>query len=365
MQFAPFQYMRYAKRLEYASGIFLAGSGMAVPKPDQFSIKPEDVGLDSMCASYGDPRNVNWLADSLRCSGEQVVLASGSSSANTLVFMAAVTTGDKVIIETPGYPQFYSLASIVGAEVIKLPRVFENDFLPDIEQFKKLMAHKPKLIVLTNLHNPSMARIPQDMLKQMIDIAAEVGAIVLVDEVYLDHLKIGDADASAFTLGENVAIPSSLTKVYGLGALRLGWAAAPEKLAARMLDLADVIDPELSPVTQKIAFRGLQALSKLRPLARTLHEKRWPIMKEWLDSRKDVQHFHPPGGITVWLRVDGITETGNLAGIAQRDYGVLIVPGEYFQAPGWLRIGYKIEPSTLRQGLEQLGKAIDDVRSHQ
>ncbi|MHC4840604.1 MAG: pyridoxal phosphate-dependent aminotransferase [Planctomycetota bacterium] len=365
MQFEPFQYMRYAKRLEYAKGIFMAGSGMSAPKPDMFSFKPDDVDLDTLCASYGDPRNVNWLADRYRCSGEQIVLASGSSGANTLVFMSAITHRDKVIIETPGYPQFYSLASIVGAEVIKLPRLFENGYLPDVEQFKKLMAHKPKLVVLTNLHNPSMSRMPHDLLKEMINIAAENDAMVLVDEVYLDHLKIGDSDASAFTLGDNVAITNSITKVYGLGRLRLGWAAVPKALASTMLDLMDVIDPELSPVTQGMAYKALRALPRLRPIARRLHESRWPIVKEWLDSRDDIEYFHPPGGITVWIRINGISETGNLAGIARRDYGVLVVPGEYFQAPGCLRVGFKIEPTTLRKGLEQLGKAIDDVRSHQ
>ncbi len=363
MDFEPFQYMRYAKRLEYADGIFMSGSGMSPPKSDLLSFEPADFSLTSLCSNYGDPRNVAWLADKYGCGGERILLAAGSSEANFLVYAAQLNPGDKVIIETPGYPQFFSLASLVQAEVVRLPRKVENGFLPDLAQLKSLMDDNVRMIVLTNLHNPTMSFMPRETMQAIIDLAAKHDALVLVDEVYIDHLKPGD-DYTAFSLGDNVAVTSSLTKVYGLSGLRFGWAAAPERLVSRMLDLVDIVDPELPTIAQNLAHRALEALPRLRPVARRLHEQNWPVVEEWLKSRTDIEYFQPPGGITVWLRVKGIEETGNLTTVCRNDYGVLVVPGEYFQSPGWLRIGYKIEPTRLRQGLELLGKAIDDFRSH-
>jgi aspartate/methionine/tyrosine aminotransferase len=363
MDFEPFQYMRYAKRLEYADGIFMAGSGMNKPRRDKLQFKESDFSLDSLCSNYGDPRNLAWLADKYGTTGEHVVLTAGSSEANFLVYCAALSAGDKVIVETPGYPQFSSLASMIGAEVLWLPRHLENGFEPDIEEFKKLLDENVRLVVLTNLHNPSMARMPQELMQEIVKLSAENDTLVLVDEVYIDHLKPGDGDASAFSLGDNVVVTSSLTKVYGLSGLRFGWAVGPAKLMNTMLDLIDIVDPELPTVTQNMANRALQNLGRLRPIARRLHEQNWPIVKEWADARPDVEYFHPPGGITVWLRMTDIEETGNLATIARNDYGVLVVPGEYFQSPGWLRIGYKIEPTAVREGLSRLGKAIDDYQS--
>lgn len=364
MDFEPFQYMRFAKRLEYADGIFMAGSGMNRPKADLLSFKESDFSLESLCSNYGDPRNVAWLAEHYGTSGEHVVLTAGSSEANFLVYAALLCPGDKVIVETPGYPQFFSLASLVGAEAIKLPRRFENGFQPDMDEFKKLLDDHVRLVVLTNLHNPSMARLSPEIVKEMAEEAAKVGATLLVDEVYIDHLRPGDGDESAFKQGENVVVTSSLTKVYGLSGLRFGWAIGPRKLASKMLDLIDVVDPELSTVAQNMAHRALENLARLRPVARRLHERNWPTVKEWLETRDDIEYYHPPGGITVWLRVKGVEETGNLATVARQDYGVLVVPGEYFQSPGWLRVGYKIEPTSVREGLNRLGKAIDDFKSH-
>lgn len=363
MDFEPFQYMRYAKRLEYADGIFMAGSGMNRPKPGVIDWKDSDQRLDSLCSNYGDPRNIAWLADKYKTGGEHVVLCAGSSEANFLAYMAALNAGDKVIVENPGYPQFRSLASIVNAEVIDLPRRAENGFLPDIEEFKSLLDENVRLVVLTNLHNPSMALMPRELMQQFVDASNENGSLVLVDEVYIDHLRPGE-DFSAFELGDNVIVTSSLTKVYGLSGLRFGWATGPQKLLSKMLDLIDIVDPELPTIAQNMAHRALESLSRLRPVARRLHEQNWPVVKEWADAREDVDYFAPPGGITVWLRIKGVEETGNLATVARNDYGVLVVPGEYFQSPGWLRVGYKVEPSAVREGLARLGKAINDFKSH-
>jgi len=364
MDFEPFQYMRYAKRLEYADGIRMSASGMLPPKGDVLTFRPADFTLTSLCSNYGDPRNIATLAEHYGTSGENIVLTAGSSEANFLVYAAALGQGDKVIIESPGYPQFKSLASLVGAQVLELPRRFENAFQPEPDEFKKLLSDDVRLVVLTNLHNPSMARMPVDIMQEIVTAAAGVGATVLVDEVYIDHLKPGDGDVSAFKLGDNVVVTSSLTKVYGLSGLRFGWAVGPAGLLSKMLDLMDIVDPELPTVAQNLAHYALENLPRLRPLARRLHEQNWPVVKEWLDGREDIEYFHPPGGITVWLRIKGVNETGNLATIARQDYGVLVVPGEYFQSPGWLRVGYRIEPNAVRDGLARLGRAIDDFKSH-
>jgi aspartate/methionine/tyrosine aminotransferase len=364
MHFEPFQYMRYAKRMEYADGVFMAGSGMRMPTRDELLFKDDDFSLTSLCANYGDPRNVAQLAERYGCSGEHIVLTAGSSEANFLAFACLLSPGDKVIVETPGYPQFRSLASLVHAEMVDLPRRAEDGFVPDIEEFKALLDDNVRLVVLTNLHNPSMALTPRAELRQMINLAAEAGVHVLVDEVYLDHLKPGENDESAWGLGDNVIVTNSLTKVYGLGGLRFGWAVAPPRLAARMLDLLDVVDPELPAVTQNLGFRVLERLPRLRPRARRLHEQNWPLVAEWMDSRPDITGYEPPGGITAWMRIDGVEETGNLVTVCRSDYGVLVVPGEYFQAPGWLRVSYGMDPTTLLDGLDRLARAIDDFRAH-
>ncbi len=364
MDFEPFAYMRHAKRLEYADGIYLAGSGMFAPKAQDVNFGPEDFELDALCNSYGDPRNVDWLANRYKCGGQNVVLTAGSSEANYFAFASVLQPGDKVLIETPGYGQFTSLTTLCGCRPVPFKRRFETGFAPDLADFKRMLDDKTKLAVLTDLHNPSMAKLPKDLLKDLIAAAAKNGTQVLVDEVYIDHLKVGEADDTCFGYGDNVIVTSSLTKVYGLSALRFGWALAPARIAARMCDLADVVDPEISPVCQNMAVKALQALARLRSMTRGLHERNWPIMAEWLKTRPDIEAFIPPGGIVCWMRIKDLDETGNLATVLRNEYGVMVVAGEYFQSPGFLRVGYKTNAAELREGLARIGRAIDDVKSH-
>src|SRR5262245_34233909 len=99
MEFEPFSFMRHAKRLEYADGIYMAGSGMFAPKKADLDFSGHDYDLDALCNSYGDPRNVEWLASRYKCSGRNVVLTAGSSEANFLALTAILHAGDKVIVE--------------------------------------------------------------------------------------------------------------------------------------------------------------------------------------------------------------------------------------------------------------------------
>ena len=85
--------------------------------------------------------------------------------------------------------------------------------------------------MLTNLHNPSSVFTSPEVMQAVIDLAAEAGAIVLVDEVYLE-LTFGTGPArTSFTQGGNVVVTSSLTKAYGLSGLRAGWILAQPDLA--------------------------------------------------------------------------------------------------------------------------------------
>lgn len=362
MDFEPFDYMRFAKRLEYAPGVYLAGSGMPTPRAEDVGFQPEDYALESLCHNYGDPRNMDWLSRQYGCEGGNVVLTAGSSSANFLAFAALLKQGDRVIIESPGYAQFFSLASLVGATPVPLPRRFESGFTPDPAEFKRLLKPRTPLAVLTNLHNPTMAATPREVLAEIVAAAAANGTQVLVDEVYIHHLLPGQGDTSAWGLGDNVIVTTSLTKVYGLSGLRFGWALAPRATAARMVDLTDIVDPQLVPIAQNLAWRALQNLPRLRPAARRLHEAHWPIVRQWLQSRPDLEYFAPPGGIVVWVRIKDAQETTSLCEFLRTQHGVMLVPGEVFQSPGWVRLGFRAEPTRLRDGLERFGRGLDAWR---
>src|SRR5215207_6080944 len=170
---------------------------------------------------------------------DSVVAATGTSMANHLAMAALLEPGDEVLIEQPTYDPLLGVARYLGADVRRFERAFENGFRIDPGEVARRVTPRTRLVVLTNLHNPSSAFTEEATLEALRDIARGVGARLLVDEVYLDAV-FERAPPTALRLGPEFVVTSSLTKVYGLSGLRCGWVLAEAALAQKMWRLNDL-----------------------------------------------------------------------------------------------------------------------------
>ncbi len=177
--------------------------------------------------AYGYEPLVKALAAKCGVAEDCVATAQGTSMANHLAMAATVEPGDEVLIEHPAYPLLWETAGYLGAHVKYFERRPEENFAIDPDALERAVTPRTRLIVITNLHNPSCAYTEESTLRRVGDIAKSVGARVLVDEVYLD-LLFEDAPETAFKLGPEFLVTSSLTKVYGLSGLRCGWVLAED-----------------------------------------------------------------------------------------------------------------------------------------
>src|SRR4029077_3896737 len=172
--------------------------------------------------SYGYPPLSQAIAAHNKVDPECVVTSAGTSMANHLAMAAIIELGDEVLIEHPAYGPILDIAQYLQANVKRFRRVEENGWGGDPEEVRRCITPKTRLIVITNLHNPTSVLTPDSVLREIGDIARSAGALVLVDEVYLDALY-DDTQRTSFHLGPNFVVTSSLTKVYGVSGLRCGW----------------------------------------------------------------------------------------------------------------------------------------------
>src|SRR5581483_11316090 len=151
--------------------------------------------------------------------------AEGTSFANFLAMATILNPGDEVLIENPHYGLLSDTVQYIGAEVRLFPRLAEEGYGVNPARVREAMSPRTKLIVLTNLHNPSSVLTPDATLREVVELARSVGARVLVDEVYLDAVY-ENTPRTSFHLGPEVVVTNSLTKVYGVSGLRCGWILA-------------------------------------------------------------------------------------------------------------------------------------------
>src|SRR6266513_4308470 len=225
-------YMQWAKKRPSVKYDLALSGILNLPFPElEATVEDIDLNGDN---SYGYAPLVDALAKHCDVPSENVVTISGGTSmANHLAMAAAIEHGDEVLIEQPTYEPLLALAQYFGANVKRFARSAENNFRVDLDDLTSQVTSRTRLIVLTNLHNPSSALVDEDTLRRIGEIAQGVGARVLVDEVYLEAMFDG-VPHSSVSLGPQFIATSSLTKGYGLSGLRCGWILAEPELAQRM-----------------------------------------------------------------------------------------------------------------------------------
>jgi aspartate/methionine/tyrosine aminotransferase len=289
----------------------------------------------------------------------QVATGTGTSGTNFLVYAALLDAGDEVLVETPGYDPLFAAAELLGGRVVQFPRRFEDGYAVDPGLVKRAITPRTRLIVITNLHNPSGVTADRAALEEVGRAAAHVGAHVLVDEVYRDS-AFRTPDPPSATLGERFITTSSLTKSYGLGGLRCGWALASPDVAERIRRARDIVDGVGAFPPDRMAVAAFEHLDRLANRARRILETNFAIVHDFLDTRHELEYVPPAGGTVVFPRLRGAADAAPFTERLLRDEQVGVVPGRFFQAPAHFRLAFgMLSPELLREALARTGRALD------
>jgi aspartate/methionine/tyrosine aminotransferase len=261
------------------------------------------------------------------------------------------------LFEHPAYEPMLAAALYLGAKVRRFPRRFDAGFMS--EGLESLVSTKTRLIVLTNLHNPSGVLIDEAEIKQIGELARSVGARVLVDEVYMQTL-FEDAPRTAFHIGNEFVVTSSLTKAFGLSGLRCGWIFAEPELAKRMWLLNDLFAATPVHAGERLSVVAMQQLGEIGARAKALLDRNRMLLNEFLDTREDLEVIRADFGTVMFPRVRG-ESSDELCQLLRDKYETSVVPGRFFEMPAHFRVGIAGDTTVLEVGLERLGKALDEL----
>ena len=351
------EYMHWAKTRSRAR-FNLATSGVANVSIDELSVTIRDLEI-TRDGGYGYEPLQQALATRYGVDVDSIVAATGTSLANHLAMASLVKPGDEVLIESPTYEPLLALASYLGAEVKRFERRFEDGFRVMPGDIEKNISSRTRLIVITNLHNPTGVLTDEGTLKQVGEIAKSVNARVLVDEVYLEAL-FEKRGRTAFHLGTEFIVTSSLTKVFGLSGVRCGWIIAEPKLADNIWRLNDLFGAMAAHPAERLSVIALQQLDKFIVRAQSLLERNRRLVSEFLDSRSDLETVRPQFGTILFPRLKEGT-ADKLCDLLREKYETSVVPGRFFEMPAHFRLGLGGDSLILSEGLQRLGSALDDL----
>jgi len=350
-------YMHWAK---FKRPVRFALTGSEVPhfRMDSLPISIADLDLDG--ASHPRYRPLREaIGERYGVPVGQVVAADGTSMANFLALAALIGPGDEVLVEHPTYDPLLGAASFLGADIKRFDRKPRDGFRLDVSAIEQVLSPKTRLIVITNLHNPSGALAEESELRALGDLAAKVGARVLIDEVYLDSAV--PPRPSAVHLGPQFVITNSLTKVYGLSGLRCGWIFAEPQLAERMWRVNDLFGVNQAHPAERLACIAFEHITEVLGDSPTMLERNRQIFNSFVGSRSDIQCMRAEHGITAFPHWDG-GDTQRLDDHLREHYDASVVPGRWFEMPEHFRVGFGMPTSDFQAGLSRLESALDDLR---
>jgi aspartate/methionine/tyrosine aminotransferase len=353
-------YLEWAKLYSVAK-FNLATSGMASLPLSELGVTIDQLEINGP-SIYGYEPLLQAIARRYRVPQECVVSAVGTSLANYLALAATTEPGDEILVEQPTYEVILSAAQYLGLEIRRFPRRPENNFAIDPDDVARNVTSRTRLIAICNFHNPSGALVPDATLRIVGELAKNVGAYVLVDEVYREML-FESAPASAFHIDpQRFIVTNSLTKGYGLSGLRCGWVLAPPDLAQRMFRINDLHGATFAHPAELLSVIAFEKLPQIARRMQAMLEVNRRLLHDFLIQRDDLDYFWPDYGTIVFPRLrNGNVES--LCAMLRRDFETTIVPGSFFESPDRFRLGVGMASESVRESLQQLGVGLDRYRA--
>ena len=345
-------YMHWAKNQPKVT-FNLGSSEVEHFRMDRLPIRIEDLELDG-ASHHRYPALRRAIADKEGVEPDHVVMANGTSMANMLALSALVEPGDEVLVETPAYEPILAAFRYLGAAVTRFERRAEEGFRLDPAAVEGAVTPRTRLILITNLHNPSGAFADEAALARI----GAIGPVVVIDEVYRDAVP---GSRTAARLGSRFVVTSSLTKVYGLSGLRCGWILAEPGLAERMWRLNELFGVAQPHADERLACIALDHLDEIAAGTHELLERNRALARDFLAGRAELEWVPVDHGITLFPRlVRGRVD--ELHALLIEKYDGSIVPGRWFERPDHFRMGLGAPTERFAAGLERLGAALDALR---
>lgn len=314
--------------------------------------------------SYGDIEGLPEFREGVcklykSLSIENIVPTHGAAGANHHVFYSLISPGDHVISFMPTYQQLYSIPESFGAEVHTIHLRKENDYLPDLDELRRIVTPETKMICINNPNNPTGALIPENTLLEIIEIARSVDAWILCDEVYR-HLSQSDMWCPSIAdLYEKGISVSSMSKVFSLAGLRLGWIATHDMDAIkRFLSHRDYNLISCGMIDEMIAAAALKHSDILLKRSRDIVRENLKILDNWVNSEPHVSYVKPQAGTTALVYYDLDIPSYTFCEEMYKKTGAFVTPGDCFEQPKSMRIGYAYGKQDLIDGLKAVSEYI-------
>jgi aspartate/methionine/tyrosine aminotransferase len=368
MRIADFALERYFARWEFAVEHLLCASDVqGVPMGELLELADDEVrGLwDGLTLGYtestGHPllrAEIAGLYDGV--TPDDVLVFAGAEEAIFCLVNVLLGEGDHAIVTWPGYQSLYEVARAAGAEVTLHELHEDAGWTLDVEALRGAVTPSTRLIVVNAPHNPTGMLPDRATFDALLEVAAESGAHLLLDEVYR-FLEFDEADrlpAGAEALERGISL-GVMSKSFAMAGLRIGWLATRDRdVLARCSAFKDYTTICSSAPSEILALVGLRAKATILGRSRAIVAANLDHLDDFFETWADRFSWVRPRAGSVGfprLTVPGVSIDDWAAELVEAE-GVLLLPGSQF--------GYGGNHFRLGFGRTDLPVALERLEAH-
>ena len=298
----------------------------------------------------------------LKIGPEHVFLGNGSKHILYNIFQTLLGEGDEVIVPLPYWVTFPESIKLAGG----VPVYIDTDHNQlNLENVKKAISPKTKAIIINSPNNPTGAVYPEEVLRELMEIAKEHDFYVISDEAYeallydgIKHINLGTFSEDAFNRTITV---QSFSKSYCMTGFRLGYMIANTEVMKGVNKLQSHLSGNNCTFAQYGALAALEMSDQIiGDMVKVMQKRRdlaFDICKDFLDVEKPQGAFYLYADVKKYLNNDIPTDEA-LAEYILREAGVALLPGSFFGTPGFLRICFAPSEEEIKKGLNKVKELL-------
>ena len=294
----------------------------------------------------------------------ECVVTVGGKHALFNAFCSLLQKGDEVLIPAPYWVSYPDMVLYTGATPVPIMTDPSDGFRLRAEEVSRAITPRTKLLIVNSPSNPSGAVVPADEFARIYEVCREKNIWLVTDECYSHFVYGNEKPFSLATLPgtkPNIIVAGSLSKTFAMTGWRVGYALAPEPLISAMIKTQSQSTSNPTSVAQYAALEALTGPMDTVAAMLAEYSRRRDRIVAGLRAIPGVTCVEPGGAFYAFPSVaehlrDGVADSTALAKQLLERQHLVVVPGDAFGTPGYLRISYATSMERIEEGLRRLEK---------
>jgi len=302
-----------------------------------------------------------WFSRYGSISAENVMITPSGSSALLEATQAFINPNDEVLVPSPGFVIYSPHTVLAGGKPLEY-KLTDGTFLPDLEDIKRLITKKTKMLVVNSPSNPTGGMLDRETYKALLDIAEEKDIMILSDEVYDAYTYEGEHYSFMDHLDRAVVV-NGFSKMMAVTGWRMGAIFSNKEIMNDLIKMQYHVCASPNMPAQYGILNALPVMESYLKNARKIFKARRDLISERINDI-DGMHIVPPrGSFYAFPSYDLDIRSEDLANTLAKN-GLICTPGSAFgkYGEGHLRFSYAADEKKINAGMDILADTMGKLR---